>query len=30
MKAMTLTRFGLGQVEAVETDTPVPDQPRCW
>ena len=24
MKAMTLTRFGLGQVEAVETDKPVP------
>ena len=24
MKAMTLTRFGLGQVEVVETDTPVP------
>ena len=24
MKAMTLTRFGLGHVESVETDKPVP------
>ena len=29
MKAMTLTRFGLGHVDSVETDKPAPGQPVC-